>query len=186
AIHLLPSGAWRIYSNIAHYAWVACGACNHFLKRKATGKNEPAAEPQHTPEANKTRLLRTLIAPTRHGEFGNLITEAYYFSRFRWTRLFRATGWTIEDYASNRLFYTGYSVLDSKLSIGARRLLSYFLGSACHVFILKKDPAAHAAAPVADAADLSVSTRLLRSLVPVFGIASQIGDLLEFWNFVTL
>jgi len=138
AIHILPSGAWRIGSNVAHYAWVACGAFNHFFNRKPIAQTEPAAEPQPAPEKNKTRFIRTLIAPARHGEFGNVITEAYYFSRFRWTRLFRATGWKIEDCYSNRLFYTGYSVLDAKLSIRARRALSYALGSACHVFVLKK------------------------------------------------
>jgi SAM-dependent methyltransferase len=138
AIHILPSGSWRIGSNFAHYAWVACGAFNRFFNRKPIAQTETRDEPQSIPERDTKRLIRTLIAPERHGEFGNVLTEAYYFSRFRWTHLFRATGWKIEDYYSNRLFYTGYSVLDAKLSIRARRVLSYALGGACHVFILKK------------------------------------------------
>jgi SAM-dependent methyltransferase len=138
AIHILPSGAWRIGTNVAHYAWVACGALNHFLKRKPAVESEAPADPQSAAKGDKTGLFRKLIVPERHGEFGNVITETYYFSRFRWARLFRATGWKIEDCYSNRLFYTGYSVLDAKLSIRARRVLSYTLGSACHVFILKK------------------------------------------------
>jgi len=36
------------------------------------------------------------------------------------------------------LFYTGYSVADSSLSIVARSRLSRLLGSACRMFVLRR------------------------------------------------
>src|SRR5262245_54015121 len=68
AIHILPTGAWRIGTNVAHYAWVACGAFNHFLKRKPVSKIEAAADPQSTPKSDEKGLFRKLIVPERHGE----------------------------------------------------------------------------------------------------------------------
>ncbi|HEY1266897.1 MAG TPA: class I SAM-dependent methyltransferase [Candidatus Binatia bacterium] len=178
AIHILPSACWRIASTIAHYAWVVDGAFKHFLKRRSTFEIEEAGNPRSEPANNKPRLIRTLIAPERHGEFGNTITEMYYFSKFRWNRLFNATGWTIEEHSSNRLFYTGYCILGLKLSIRARRLLSYVFGSACHVFILRKAPApAFAAERVADSgADRRTVAALIKAVVPLYCFASQLCD----------
>ena len=89
----------------------------------------------------KTSMLqkiRKVLVPPRHGEFGNVITEIYCFSRFRWFRLFRNAGWIIENYYLNKLFYTGYGILDLKLDISTRHFLSYILGSSCHIFVLRK------------------------------------------------
>jgi SAM-dependent methyltransferase len=143
AIHILPSGMWRLWSSIAHYPWIVSAAFNRLFKRRAAAQIEGKSNSPGAPAPPRRQVIREILAPTRHGEVGNVITETYYFSKFRWFRLFRATGWRIEYCYSNRLFYTGYSVLDSTLSIRSRHLLSYFLGSACHVFILKKQtPAA--------------------------------------------
>jgi len=148
AIHLLPSGTWRFWSTVAHYPWLVAAAFNHLFKRRSAAQPEKKTHSPAAPAVSKREIIRGLIAPERHGEFGNTITEIYYFSRFRWARLFRSTGWKIEHYYSNRLFYTGYSIFDSRLSIRSRRILSYLLGSACHVFVLKKTSGLSTAEPV--------------------------------------
>jgi SAM-dependent methyltransferase len=92
---------------------------------------------------NLTNPLRYFSPPIRHGEHAsNAFTEAFYFRRAWWARLFQVTGWTIEFAGGNGLFYTGCSVADARLSIHRRHALSAVFGSSCHVFVLKKANAA--------------------------------------------
>lgn len=75
-----------------------------------------------------------------HGEHaGNSFIEIYYFSRWYWRHLFHKTGWKIESVKPIGLFYTGSSIMDSRLSIGIRSKLSLVMGSACNTFILRSN-----------------------------------------------
>jgi SAM-dependent methyltransferase len=77
--------------------------------------------------------------PGVHGEHaGNSLAEIYYFSRRWWTRLFAETGWRIVSQDTTGLFYTGASIMDSRLNIDLRRKMSRVCGSSCNVFVLKK------------------------------------------------
>ncbi len=87
--------------------------------------------------ARKARFPDFDLFPERHGEVGNTISELYLFSTTRWCRLFRATGWIVESVMPNRLFYTGHSVLDRRLPLPYRHLLSQYLGSACTIYVLR-------------------------------------------------
>jgi predicted SAM-dependent methyltransferase len=102
AIHIMPSGNWRFWTNI-------------------------------------TVLLRAWRPARVHGEqAGNILSDIYYFSRRWWTQLFRETGRSIEGSYSNGLFYTGSSIMGSRLSLGTRAKLSRVLGSSCNVFVLRQ------------------------------------------------
>jgi SAM-dependent methyltransferase len=102
AIHVLPSGSWRFWTNVTH-------------------------------------LLKCWTIPKAHGEHaGNALAEIFYFSRRSWARRFRETDWIVVARDANRLFYTGNSIMDSRLSISARSRLSRVLGSSCHVFVLRE------------------------------------------------
>jgi SAM-dependent methyltransferase len=88
---------------------------------------------------NIAHLLKCWTIPNRHGEHaGDALMETYYFGTRWWMRLFRATGWEIVCQDSNGLFYTGHSVMDSRLGIGVRCRLSRILGSSCEIFVLRK------------------------------------------------
>ena len=101
AVHVIPSGSWRFWTNI-------------------------------------TFFLNAWSFPEAHGEQAkNAFTEIYYFSRPWWVRLFRETGWQIAAHHANRLFYTGSSVMDSRLDMKVRKKMSRVLGSSCHIFILR-------------------------------------------------
>ena len=101
-LHVLPSGSWRLWTNITH-------------------------------------LLKYWTIPRVHGELaGNSLTEIYYFSRRWWARLFRRTGWAILAQDSNGLFYTGTSIMDSRLNFRIRSKLSRVLGGSCNIFIARK------------------------------------------------
>ena len=110
AIHVVPSGSWRFWTNVSHFV-----RNFHLLQ---------------------VRSIRTLM-PQQHGEVaGNCVSEVFFFSRFYWRRLFSSAGWRIDRYRPNRLFYTGYSVMDCRWSLSTRRRISSVLGNSCHMFKL--------------------------------------------------
>ncbi len=142
AIHVLPSGTWRFWTNATHYVFISRVLWNRFFHKVKS--QSPSASPvarhsstQACPSEKKGRI-RGLILPTRLGERGSFLSELYSFSRPGWGLAFRKGGWVIRTHFSNRLFYTGYSILGSALTIKSRRLLSRFLGSSCHIFFLGK------------------------------------------------
>jgi SAM-dependent methyltransferase len=111
AIHVLPTPSWRFWTMGTHYLALP-------RSRGIRGK------------------LRSLWQP-RHGVRGNLLTEHYFFSRLYWEAQFKHQGWAVLKYRPNSLFYTGYSILDSRLTIRRRMAVANFLGSACGIFVLK-------------------------------------------------
>ena len=87
-----------------------------------------------------TEIIKSWRFPVVHGEQAkNVITEMYYFSRCWWQRLFLETGWAVEIVKPIGLFYTGSSLMDSRLSIKTRLMLSVVMGSACDIYILRKN-----------------------------------------------
>ena len=86
-----------------------------------------------------TRFLKYLKFAKPHGEFAKTaISEIYYFRRAWWRQLFLETGWDIKFSGSNRLFYTGDSVMDARLNVSIRSKLSRLLGGSCNLFYLEK------------------------------------------------
>jgi ubiquinone/menaquinone biosynthesis C-methylase UbiE len=144
AIHIVPSASWRFWTNLAHYPYLLKTALKIIYGRlfsRQTNKNSQTIEDnikQKASSLSKAELFGRIILPQRHGETGNAVSEMYYFSKRRWGEVFRNSGWTIEKTIPNRLFYTGYSILDSCLPITTRKHLSYLLGSSCHIFVLSK------------------------------------------------
>ena len=85
-----------------------------------------------------THLLKWWVPQPIHGEHAkSLFGEMLGFSAGRWRRIFLETGWHIEHEGSNRLFYTGTSILDARLPIQVRSRLSRLMGSSCHLFVLR-------------------------------------------------
>jgi len=88
--------------------------------------------------SNITEMLKNWRMPLVHGEHAsNAFIEVYYFCRWTWSSLFRKTGWIIETSKPIGLFYTGSSIMDSRLSLGKRRWLSRVMGSSCNIFVLR-------------------------------------------------
>jgi len=66
------------------------------------------------------------------------MTELHYFSRRRWTKLFEEAGWTIAEYGTNGLAYSGFGLLGASMGLPLRSRLSRWAGSSCHVFVLRQ------------------------------------------------
>ncbi len=144
AVHVLPSGSWRFWTNITHYLFILKSVLKKLLSiiTITTGSNQKDSTAQKSPKVVKRIRMKEFIkhafSPSRHGEAGNFMSEIYWFSRFHWNKFFKHSGWETIKYSHNHLFYTGYSVLDSILSIRSRKFLSCILGSSCHIYILKR------------------------------------------------
>lgn len=142
AIHVLPTATWRFWTNISFYMVRA----KQILSIATGGKRNPtetfvSETKSQAPSANLT-FMQTLfkaMLPPAHGAIGNSVTQLYGFSRFRWIRLFKRTGWSIKMCKPTGLFYTGHLSCGSKLNIKVRHMLSNILGSSCLTYVLTKN-----------------------------------------------
>jgi hypothetical protein len=139
AVHLMPTASWRIWTLLTHYPHML-RLCTQEMRRKLSPCKAHTMQSRVGSASKKYGVLgvfRRFLMPSRHGEVGNTISEIYHFSRFRWRRFFRESGWQLVEVFPTRLFYTGYSLLDTRLSLRARHFLSYFLGSSCLVYVVR-------------------------------------------------
>jgi SAM-dependent methyltransferase len=138
AIHLMPSAMWRFWTFWTHYLFLI----KKFALWTAQCQVPPQSGASNVSMVKRTwpELLRRILLPERHGEFGNSVTESYYFSRFRWRSVFLRTGWIVAGVRPTRLFYTGHLILDRSLSVRLRHFLSFVLGSSCLIYVLHPGP----------------------------------------------
>ena len=135
AVHILPSPAWRAWTSTAHYL---------ALLRYAIGSRQAGIGGSGDPSVQRALqahslgfLIKRVLFAGPHGVFPNALSELYYFSKSRWMKLFQKNGFALVEITTNGLFYTGYGLFP-RLSLGTRRRLARILGSACHIFVLKK------------------------------------------------
>ncbi len=131
-VHVLPSSGWRFWTNITYYL----EGLKIILAKQNNSATWLSEKFLFSKEMNIFGKLFHAAIPSRHGEFGNFITEIFYFSRIRWLREFKQAGFKVENYNQNGLFYTGFGFLGPVLNLQSRHRLSKLLGSACHIFIL--------------------------------------------------
>jgi SAM-dependent methyltransferase len=141
AIHLMPTPTWRLATLLAHYPWLVRAA----LSVAAGSRDQDRAHVEHAAAKHGPLFLlwRILLSP-RHGETGNALTETSHFSARRWKSLIEQRRCRDADHRSNELFYTGYSLLGTRLSMKSRHRLARVLGGSCRLYVLK-DIAATAA-----------------------------------------
>lgn len=127
ALHVLPTPAWRVWTTLAHLPW---------LVSRAVARLRPAgvrAGEAGGPAPGRNSPWRDLL-PSRHGERGNVITEALYFSRSWWRRRFLAAGFSVPADRAACIFYTGCMVLGHSWGVAGRARWSRWLGSACRIY----------------------------------------------------
>jgi SAM-dependent methyltransferase len=109
AIHSLPRGRWCVWTLATHLV-------SHF---------------------RHPRRLLSNPWPARHGVEGHWYSEPYLFRRRRWEKRFTALGWTTIGWRTNRLVYSGNSLLHFHLGLKSRRWLALLFGGVCQVFVLR-------------------------------------------------
>lgn len=138
-VHTMPTHSWRFWTSVAHYANMA------ILLMQAIPRLFPRSL---SPDSLILTPLRGVYAmgkilhgnalPLRHGERGNVVSEILYFHPQWWHREFLTNGYELLASISMGLFYTGYMVLGSRLGLDTRRRLSRILGSACHLYVVRR------------------------------------------------
>lgn len=134
AVHVLPTPAWRIWTILTAFPAAAqyIKAQKHWLVPRLSTMREFRGAWSIV----GFRLVNACIQH-RHGAHGNTMSEIWRFHPGRWRKEFRASGFDVEHDAPMGLFYTGNMVMGKKWSIGQRVRMAAFLGSACHLFVLR-------------------------------------------------
>jgi ubiquinone/menaquinone biosynthesis C-methylase UbiE len=131
AVHILPTPAWRLWSNLTHYP---------FLIKYALGYGLPAAAPpRRSSKQGRTsywQLVRRALVPGPHGEYPSALAELWYFSRRRWRQVFEASGMSMMHDAPTGIFYTSYCLFPG-LTLDQRRTAARTLGSACRIYVMR-------------------------------------------------
>jgi SAM-dependent methyltransferase len=135
AIHVMPSVSWRLWSLLTHYVSLLQKAVPASF-RTSSAPASPAST--STARAAPSIRLKRALFQERHGERGNVLTEAFYFQSSWWRRRFQEGGWIVEGVSAVPLFYTGYMVLKDHLDLPTRERLARILGAASTCYILRK------------------------------------------------
>lgn len=133
SIHILPSPYWRFWTSLAHYAYVALRTLG--VHRPVSGGVVPSVAEKIQRRGAWYVIRRALLAGP-HGEYPSALSEMYYFSKPRWTKVFRDAGFEIVRVAKSGIFYTGYELLPG-LSLESRKKMAKVLGSAAYIYILR-------------------------------------------------
>ncbi|HEX7502131.1 MAG TPA: methyltransferase domain-containing protein [Acidobacteriota bacterium] len=112
AIHVLPRGRWCFWTLVTH-----------IIK----GTSHPGTFSRQP-------------FPLRHGVEGRWYGEFFLFGKKRWQRRFRQLGWDIAGIHSNRMVYSGNSLLHEHVGIGFRKALALISGGVCLIYVLRRRP----------------------------------------------
>jgi SAM-dependent methyltransferase len=144
AIHILPTPAWRFWTCLTHYGDISRAHLNLPRRNAETNghANNGEPEPSASQRRSLARRLRRAIFAEAHGEYPSALAELYYFSRRRWLKVFRESGFDVRQVVETELFYTGYGLFP-QMPVAQRRKLARLLGSACYIYVMNKrqDPA---------------------------------------------
>ncbi|HEX4853468.1 class I SAM-dependent methyltransferase [Arenimonas sp.] len=129
AVHVLPTPAWRIWTTLTHFPWLVKRSISTVLGLRRTSATGPA-------EYSRGGFWADLF-PRRHGERGNAITEAWYFSSRWWSKAFARAGFVVLATRPAGIFYTGSLLFGPRLRTDFRQWVSRFLGSSCRIYVLR-------------------------------------------------
>jgi len=125
-IHILPTASWRFWTSFASFP-DALVTLLHYL----------AARGRHGMLRKIAVAFGVAFLQPAHGTGVHAVVELLTFRPGWWRRRFRRTGFEIERDQPTNLFYTGCFLLGRRLSFARRRYFARWLGSACHIYILK-------------------------------------------------
>lgn len=140
-LHLVPTPGWRVWTGLT--VFISAGQAGVLLLKSLAGGRPPGMTYGRGVKSATRRLAGQVFEAVRqpcHGVRGNRVSELYYFSRRYWLAHFAASGFEIVEHGPGGLFYTGYMALGPRLSPDKRRAVARWLGSACHLFVVRPRP----------------------------------------------
>jgi SAM-dependent methyltransferase len=124
-IHAMPTVTWRVWSSLSGYIDLP-----PYLLAVMSGHLRPGWR-------GFGKMVLGHLIPRSHGKVHPLFVELWTFSRMYWIKKFEKNGFQVVRAEPMRLFYTGWSVLGSSLSLRRRERLANFLGSSCTLYEVK-------------------------------------------------
>jgi SAM-dependent methyltransferase len=140
-LHVLPTHAWRFWTILSAFpvGFQKAIALTPGVWRRAKSVPRKLLGLLAAPFVALGYILAPL-APRRHGERGNAISELWLFRPQFWRKNFRAHGFDIVRDEPMGLFYTGNFWFGARSSLARRSEWARRLGSACHLFALRVRP----------------------------------------------
>ena len=135
AIHIIPSPTWRLLTSVFHYFAVGKIALS---LGKSSARVSVKAQARRRSKAD---LVKYMLYAPRHGEAGNVVTEMYYFSRYRWERIFKTSSMNQVVQAGIGFVYWGRDLFQFALPFPVRIALAQLIGSSSNLYVLRKNTA---------------------------------------------
>lgn len=136
-VHLMPTGAWRFWTNIAHYTELIQRLVGLAPRLVPKGLSKHALSDSLSVLRLMAGTAKHYVIVPRHGENGNALSEIASFSARHWKRHFLDQQFLIIEATPTGLFYTGHMVLGNRLSLVKRQQLATWLGSACVIYVVR-------------------------------------------------
>lgn len=138
-VHLMPTGAWRFWTNVAHYTELFQRLSGLAPRLVPKGLSRHALSDSMSVIRLMVGTAKHYAIVPRHGETGNALSEIATFSSRHWRKHFLSQHFVIDEVAPMGLFYTGHMVLGDQLSLGTRQKLAKWLGSACAIYVVRPE-----------------------------------------------
>lgn len=136
-VHLMPTGAWRFWTNVAHYMELFQRLFGLAPRLIPKGFSKHALSDAMSVLRLMAGTAKHYAVVPRHGETGNALSEIVTFSSRHWRKHFYSQHFAINEATPVGLFYTGHMVLGNWLSLNARQRLAKWLGSACVIYVVR-------------------------------------------------
>lgn len=139
-LHLMPTGAWRFWTNLAHYTELIQRLAGLTPRLIPRGVSRKALSDALSVLGLMAHTARHYAIVPRHGEKGTALSEIYTFSAHHWLRHFVSQNFAIQEASPTGLFYTGHMVLGNRLALSTRQKLAKLIGSACVIYVVRPEP----------------------------------------------
>jgi hypothetical protein len=137
-VHVVPSASWRFWTSVAYYPEQLRKVIRSMRRRARASAAQSAAGDVRVSPSPRARGKMSLLLPPRHGEHASALGELFTFRRRAWLRLLDRPELELVSGTPHHLFYSGGTILGRAIGFRMRERLSRILGSACHIFILRK------------------------------------------------
>jgi len=140
-VHVVPSATWRLWTTITHYPDLLRRVVQLVVARRRPFQRLAAESAGGGEQSTAVRraMFRQLV-PEAHGLLAPSVWgEFFAFRRSHWNELLADPSLTCVASGPAGIFYTGNSLLQLTIPIAARKRLAGLLGSACHLFIFRKN-----------------------------------------------
>jgi 2-polyprenyl-3-methyl-5-hydroxy-6-metoxy-1,4-benzoquinol methylase len=127
-INILPSSSWRLFTSALHYLYLAKYLSALIYREKAKQVRSSDSYMHSKSEKNIVQRFASLLVPPSHGHVHSSLSELYFFSSLYWIQLFKDSGFRVDIFYDNNIFYSGYEIMGPLLPFRVRQALGRLKG----------------------------------------------------------